>query len=391
MNNIHNFSDNDNNLRQWLPVICLSLAAFVFNTTEFVPIALLSDIAKDLQITEPQAGTLITVYAWYVAIFSLPLMMLCAKVERRKLIFALFVIFIVSHLLSGMAASYNMLLASRLGIATAHSVFWSITVPLAVRLAPTGGSAKALGLIATGSSLAMVLGLPIGRTIGLWFGWRITFVVIALIALVALGLLMKVLPVTQSRETGSFKSVALIFKNKKLRYVYYLTVVIVTANFLCYTYIEPYLMTVRGFSENLATVALLVYGAFGILASVLYAKANENGFLRNVFAPISGICVSLLILNFAPFHYYPLVVMSVWGMMVMLLGLNMHERVIRFAKEGTDIAMSLYSGIFNIGIGLGALLGGLVITNWSLAAICSAGVVIAIPTLYFCYHIQKPE
>ncbi|HIU64129.1 MAG TPA: MFS transporter, partial [Candidatus Avacidaminococcus intestinavium] len=105
--------------KAWLPTICLSFAAFVFNTTEFVPIALLSDIAKDLQITEPQAGTLITIYAWYVALFSLPLMLACAKVERRKLLGILFVIFIMSHCAAGLADSYTTLLISRLGIATA--------------------------------------------------------------------------------------------------------------------------------------------------------------------------------------------------------------------------------------------------------------------------------
>ena len=129
------------NLKEWLPVICLSFSAFVFNTTEFVPIALLTDIARDLNITEAQTGTLITGYAWYVAIFSLPLMLFCAKFERRKLLFVLFVLFTVSHLLSAVADSFGLLLASRLGIATAHSVFWSITVPLSVRLAPVGESA----------------------------------------------------------------------------------------------------------------------------------------------------------------------------------------------------------------------------------------------------------
>ena len=270
------------NLKEWLPVICLSFSAFVFNTTEFVPIALLTDIARDLNITEAQTGTLITGYAWYVAIFSLPLMLFCAKFERRKLLFVLFVLFTVSHLLSAVADSFALLLASRLGIATAHSVFWSITVPLSVRLAPVGESAKALGFIATGSSLAMVLGLPLGRTVGLLFGWRVTFLVIAAAALICLFFLLKNLPVLPSKDSGSLKSLPIIFKRKALVNLYFLTATLVTAHFIAYTYIEPFLLQISGFSEKLATLALLVYGLAGIGGSILYAKSNEAGFCRNI-------------------------------------------------------------------------------------------------------------
>lgn len=377
--------------KAWLPTICLSFAAFVFNTTEFVPIALLSDIAKDLQITEPQAGTLITIYAWYVALFSLPLMLACAKVERRKLLGILFVIFIMSHCAAGLADSYTTLLISRLGIATAHAVFWSITVPLAVRLAPKGGAAKALSLIATGSSLAMVLGLPLGRTIGLWFGWRTTFWVIAIIATLTALVAMKVLPKLGSKESGSVRSIKLLFKKQALVHLYALTAVIVTAHFILYTYIEPFLMQMRAFSEGLSTMALLLYGLAGIVGSLLYAKANAHGFVRNMFAPIIGIIASLFLISFAPFHYYPLLILLLWGMTFMLFNLNSQERVIRFAQEATDVAMSLYSGIFNIGIGLGAMLGGLVIAQWGMSALSFAGVLIAFTTLYFCYYVSRED
>ena len=377
------------NLKQWLPVICLSFSAFVFNTTEFVPIALLTDIARDLHITEAQTGTLITGYAWYVAIFSLPLMLFCAKFERRKLLFVLFVLFTVSHLLSAVADSFALLLASRLGIATAHSVFWSITVPLSVRLAPVGESAKALGFIATGSSLAMVLGLPIGRTVGLLFGWRVTFLVIAAAALLCLFFLLKNLPVLPSKDSGSLKSLPIIFKRKALVNLYFLTATLVTAHFIAYTYIEPFLLQISGFSEGFATLALLVYGLAGIGGSILYAKSNEAGFCRNIFAPVLGIIISLFLMRNSPFYLYPLFLVAFWGACIMLFSLNGHERVIRFASDATDVAMSLYSGIFNIGIGAGALVGGLFVTQMGLSVIGFYGALLAVPTLIFCYFIQK--
>lgn len=129
-------------MKQWFPLAGLMLAAFIFNTSEFIPIGLLSDIAADFGISESHAGMMITIYAWVVAIASLLLMLVFARTESKKLML-------------------------------------SIVTPLAVRMAPEGRSATALSLIVSGSSFAMIVGLPLGRTVGLYVGWRTTFLIIA--------------------------------------------------------------------------------------------------------------------------------------------------------------------------------------------------------------------
>ena len=105
-------------MKQWLPLAGLMLAAFIFNTSEFIPIGLLSDIAADFGISESHAGMMITIYAWVVAIASLPLMLVFARTESKKLMLSIVALFVASHVLSGVSTSFNMLMLSRIGVAS---------------------------------------------------------------------------------------------------------------------------------------------------------------------------------------------------------------------------------------------------------------------------------
>ncbi|EFT7266546.1 sugar transporter [Salmonella enterica] len=374
----------------WLRVVTLAIAAFIFNTTEFVPVGLLSDIAESFHMQTAQVGIMLTIYAWVVAVMSLPFMLLTSQMERRKLLICLFVLFIASHVLSFLAWNFTVLVISRIGIAFAHAIFWSITASLAIRLAPAGKRAQALSLIATGTALAMVLGLPIGRVVGQYFGWRTTFFAIGMGALITLLCLIKLLPKLPSEHSGSLKSVPLLFRRPALMSLYVLTVVVVTAHYTAYSYIEPFVQNVAGLSANFATVLLLILGGAGIIGSLVFGKLGNRHASSLVSIAIALLVVCLLLLLPAADSEAHLAILSIfWGIAIMVIGLGMQVKVLALAPDATDVAMALFSGIFNIGIGAGALVGNQVSLHWSMSAIGYIGAIPACAALVWAVLIFR--
>lgn len=360
----------------------MAISAFIFNTTEFVPIALLSDIGNSFAMPVESVGSMITIYAWLVAILSLPAMLMTAHIERKKLLVGLFAIFIGGHMLSVMANSFTVLLMGRALIALAHAVFWSITASLVVRLAPKGRQTKALGLLSMGSALSTVLGLPLGRMVGQWLGWRMTFGVIGMIALLAMMMVWWILPKLPSKDVGSLASLPSLFKNIPLLTVYLLTVLCVTAHFTAYSYIEPFMLTISQFSQRFTTVILLSFGLAGLVASWLFGRYYDNHQNKFLIIAMLGLMVSLgSVAGLMDSSGLWLGLAFFWGGCMTAISLALQLSVLRLAPTATDVAMSIFSGIYNVGIGGGALVGGLVIASLGLGKVGYVGAGIALLAL----------
>ena len=372
--------------RGWWPVIGLTFAAFIFNTSEFIPIGLLSGIAGDFSITESKAGLLITVYAWVVAVASLPLMIAASKAEARKLMLSVVGVFMAGQAMSAFSSGYWMLMFSRIIVACSHAIFWSIVTPLAVRIAPPGHDSRALGMIVAGSSIAMIVGLPLGRTVGLYLGWRMTFAVIALLSAAVFALLALILPKVPGTGGFSWSQLPSLFRIAPLRGLYVLTILTVTAHFTGYSYIEPFLASEAGFGASWITMILMLFGLMVIVGSLLFSRYYGSCPSFFMGYAVSGICVFLLLLGAASSNALSTVALCLlWGLAVAFLNLAFQSEVIHVAPSGgVAVAMSIYSGIYNVGIGAGALFGGFVCSHLSVSSVGYAGALIGIAaSVYF--------
>lgn len=376
--------------RIWSSILCLAFAGFIFNTTEFVPVGLLPNIAESFSMDVAHTGLLLTIYAWAVSLLSLPLTVLTSKMERRKLLIFLFCLFISSHILAGFAWDFYSLMTARIGIACAHAVFWAITTPLAVRLAPNGKRAKAMGFIVVGTSMATVLGIPIGTMIGQLVGWRITFLCIAVLAFCIMVLLLYLLPSVPSMNTISLKGIPKVLKRPVLINIYLLTAIIITGHFTAYTYITPFMLKVGGFSQHMVVILLLAVGFSGMIGSVIFAKYAEKHPTAILVIPMILLMLCLLSLYVCALSFYTAIIQGmVWGLAITIIGMVMQSKVIDVAPDAADIATSVYSGIYNIGIGGGAFVGSQVLVVLSTHYIGFIGAIFVVIALLLFFVLTR--
>lgn len=379
-------------LRSWLPVIGLTLSAFVFNTSEFMPIGLLSDIAADFHLTEAKAGMLISVYAWMVALLSLPLMLAVCRMEMRRLLLCIIGLFVISHLFSAISTTYYQLMASRIGVAAAHSIFWSIASPMAVRTVPQDKRAVAISVVAMGSAVAMVVGLPLGRIIGMYVGWRTTFFSIAVVAFLIAVYIIAVFPKLPNRDTFSVKKMPTILRDPILMGIFVATVFFATGHYVGYSYIEPFLGQIAMLKGNTITLLLTFYGVAGAVGSIVFSRYYNKR--PQTFITISIILVAAglgaLLISVKSIASL-LLVCIVWSGAATAFNVAFQDTIIRNTKaESTSIAMSIFSGIFNLGIGCGAFIGGRVCNDISIQYIgYFGGVITIVAALIFAFDTAR--
>ena len=240
--------------KEMLPLVGMTVSAFIFNTSEFMPIGLLTDIAKSFSISESKAGMLITVYSWIVMLLSLPLILLVSKIDFRKLFMGTIALFGICQIMSVIAPTYGVLMASRIGVACTHAIFWSIASPVAIRLVNEEHRSFALSMVVTGTSIATIAGLPLGRLVGQYMGWRVTFLIVGIIAFAVLVYMAFVFPKIASGEQFHVKDLPALLKNPVLICLYIQTILFVLGYYTVYSYIEPFMQQVAKLQNNVITV-----------------------------------------------------------------------------------------------------------------------------------------
>ncbi|MDF0487918.1 MFS transporter [Sphingomonas sp. H39-1-10] len=343
-------------------LIALSVGAFGIGVTEFAPMGLLPVIARDLGVSIPAAGLLISAYALGVMIGA-PLMTLTTgRVPRRALLIGLAGVFTLGNLLAALSTGYGMLLAARVVTSFNHGAFFGIGSIVAAGLVPPHRRASAVAAMFMGLTIANVAGVPLATWAGEHLGWRAAFWGIAALGVVTMVSLRLTLPSLPAPAGGDAMAELRVLARGKVLGALALTVVGSSAMFTVFTYIAPILREATHASLGFVTAMLVLYGLGLTAGNWLGGKFADHSVDRTLIVTMASL--SLILAAFAMLmpHAGPTAVLIfLWGVASFALVPPLQVRVMTAAADAPNLAASVNIGAFNLGNAFGAALGGGVI------------------------------
>lgn len=365
-------SEVQTNRRSMFALLALAISAFGIGTTEFISVGLLPSISKDLNVSVTTAGLTVSLYALGAAVGAPVLTALTASMSRKTLLMWIMVVFIIGNGIAAVATSFTVLIIARIVAAFAHGVFMSIGSTIAAAIVPENKRASAIAIMFTGLTVATITGVPIGTFIGQEFGWRVSFmaiVVIGIIAFIANSIL-----VPYNLKNGvpvSFRDQFKLIKNGRLLLVFIITALGYGGTFVTFTYLSPLLQEVTGFEASTVTIILLVYGIAIAIGNMVGGKLSNHNPIRALFYMFLIQAIILFVLTFtAPFKVAGLITIIFMGLFAFMNvpGLQVYVVILaeRFVPSAVDVASAINIAAFNGGIALGSYIGGLVTNSLGL-------------------------
>lgn len=357
-----------------LALFALTLAAFAIGTTEFVIVGLIPTIAADLGVSLPSAGLLVSLYALGVAIGAPVLTAMTARVPRKPLLVGLMVLFTVGNLVAWLAPGYTTLIVARLLTGLAHGVFFSVGSIVATSLVPRERAASAIATMFSGMTVAFVTGIPLGTFIGQHFGWRTTFLAVAVFGLVAMiGAQLLVPRNIAHAAPAPLRRQLNVLLQPRLLLVYAMTAVGYGGSLIAFTFLAPILEDIAGFEPQMVGLVLLAYGVSVAIGNVwggrLADRKGPVGALKIIFGLLAAV---LLVLTFTASNPW-LVVLTVlaWGAVAFgnVPGLQVYvvRQAEQVAPDATDVAAGFNISAFNLGVAGGSWAGAQVVAHLGLA------------------------
>ena len=361
-------------------LLALAVAAFTYVTAETLPIGLLLLMTADLDVAPSAVGLLVTYYGLVVVVASLPLTHVTRRMPRRQLLASLLAVSVLATWVSAAASSYWVLLAARVVTALSQALFWSIVVPTAAGLFPPRVRGRVIAVVFAGSSLAAVLGLPVGTWLGQQAGWRTAFLALSAFGLAAMVTIATCLPTAM--PGGGHAARGTTPDARRYLTLMAMTILATTGTFAAFTYVAPFLTEVSQFPAAATGPLLLVRGVAGIVGVAVGGALVDRSPWVAMLIPVTAQATALLglyALGATPVAAAGLVALS--GLSFAALTTALASRVLQVAPGSADLAAAGASTAVNVGITAGALIGSILLPGLGVRSTALVGGLLSLAAL----------
>lgn len=342
-------------------LLALGVGSFGIGTGEFVIMGLLPDAARDLTITIPEAGHLISAYALGVVVGAPLLAVLGARWPRRNLLIALMAFFAVGNVASALAPSYLSMLVLRLLTGFPHGTYFGVAALVAAGLVARERRAQAVGLVMLGLTVATLVGVPIAAGIGTWLGWRAAFMIVGAIGALTVLLVWRWVPfVPADRHASPLRELSALAR-KQVWFTLGIGAIGFGGMFAVFSYVKPTMLEVAHMPVGGIPIVLALFGVGMVAGNLAGARLAD----RALMPTVGGVLVwSALVLGAfvftAPYPWLASLNVMLVGTAV-ALGPPLQIRLMDVAGDAQTLAAALNHSAFNMANALGAWLGGVTI------------------------------
>lgn len=370
-------------------LFALTAGAFGIGTTEFVIMGLLLQVSADLGISVSTAGLLISGYALGVFAGAPLLTLLTGRLPRKVLLVALMVVFTIGNIACAIAPDYGSLMVARVITSLAHGTFFGVGSIVATGLVAPDRKASAIAIMFTGLTMATLLGVPFGAWLGLHFGWRSTFWAVALIGVVATLVLAVFVPADKTAPRPlSIRQELTVLTKPQVWLGLVMTALGFAGVFAVFTYIQPILTRITGFSDAAVSPILLVFGGGLAIGNLLGGKLADKRLMPTLLGTLIALALVEGVMGFVMQDKIAAIIfVGLMGIAAFATVAPLQMRVLEKAEgAGQGLASSLNIAAFNLGNALGAWIGGVTIdrgpglgaVTWVAALVTLAGLAVAL-------------
>ena len=351
----------DDRPARWGAVYAMALCSFVLIASEFMPVSLLSPIARTLNLTEGKAGQAIAISGLFAVITSLSLSSVLGKTDRRIVLLVLTSLLVISGGIVAFAPTYVIFMVGRALLGVAIGGFWSMSAAIAMRLVPSHAVPKALAVISGGNALATVLAAPLGSFVGSLIGWRGAFFCVVPVAVAAVIWQAVTLPPLPVAERQSARGMFALLRRPPVVFGLLTVAMLFVGQFSLFTYLRPFLEQVTHVSPAMLSVMLLILGVSGFIGTVLIGRVLNGGlFITLAVLPalMTAAAVALTVVGTSVVAVG--ILLAVWGFAGTSAPVAWWTWLARTVPDEAEAGGGLMVAIVQLAITLGATMGGIV-------------------------------